>query len=416
MPRLPRPHLPPRSTAVAEASPPAVVGADPTAVTVRRGLLGAVGWRLGGIGAVGVKELRGRMRGRRAFAVLTVYLLLLAGFAWMLYSLQEQAARNAFMNGGTMVGAQVGQAIFIGLLVLETLQLVFLAPASTAASISGEREHQTLDLLVATPIAPVSIVLGKLLSSLAYIVLLIVASIPLTAMVFLFGGVGPEDVVRGYVVLLVTALGFGSVGVFFSALVRRTQAATVLTYVTVLALTLGSTFVYVFWAGMTGFSNSQAQQLAPADAGGIVQAAPVPRPPEALLWLDPFVADVDVICGTEMGSGGACSLIDAITGRTTQPFVQGGPVAGVAQPMVGTTGAVKVLPDGSVVGAPGSFAVAPGPVAVQVGAPVRDGYWPRSALAWLVASALLVWAAVRMVAPRRDGGRRGVLRRRRVTA
>src|SRR6476619_2759170 len=36
----------------------------------------------GGIVAIGVKELRGRMRGRRAFVILTLYLLLLAGIGW----------------------------------------------------------------------------------------------------------------------------------------------------------------------------------------------------------------------------------------------------------------------------------------------------------------------------------------------
>ena len=35
---------------------------------------GRSGTSAGGIGAVGVKELRGRMRGRRAFVILTIYL------------------------------------------------------------------------------------------------------------------------------------------------------------------------------------------------------------------------------------------------------------------------------------------------------------------------------------------------------
>ena len=38
---------------------------------------------VGGIAAIGVKETRGRMRGKRAFVVLTIYLVLLAGFAAM---------------------------------------------------------------------------------------------------------------------------------------------------------------------------------------------------------------------------------------------------------------------------------------------------------------------------------------------
>ena len=45
----------------------------------------------GGIAAIGVKELRGRMRGRRAFAILTIYLLLLAGFALMIETLIERS-------------------------------------------------------------------------------------------------------------------------------------------------------------------------------------------------------------------------------------------------------------------------------------------------------------------------------------
>ena len=44
-----------------------------------------------GITAVGVKELRGRMRGRRAFVILTLYLLFLAGFAWAWELIAERA-------------------------------------------------------------------------------------------------------------------------------------------------------------------------------------------------------------------------------------------------------------------------------------------------------------------------------------
>ena len=49
---------------------------------------------------------------------------------------------------------------------LETLLVAFLAPASTAGAISLEREKQTLELLAATPISSLAIVIGKLLSAL----------------------------------------------------------------------------------------------------------------------------------------------------------------------------------------------------------------------------------------------------------
>ena len=137
-----------------------------------------------GIVAVGTKELRGRMRGRRAFIFLTFYLVVLAGFAWMMELIQEQRVNVGFGNGSFFAAAQIGREVFIGLLMFQTLLVVFLAPAFTAGAISLEREKQTLDLLATTPICSLAIVLGKLASALTYVFLLILASIPLTALVF----------------------------------------------------------------------------------------------------------------------------------------------------------------------------------------------------------------------------------------
>ena len=52
-----------------------------------------------GLTAVGVKELRGRMRGKRAFVIITIHLLLVAGFAWMVETLMERTLTGGF--GGT---------------------------------------------------------------------------------------------------------------------------------------------------------------------------------------------------------------------------------------------------------------------------------------------------------------------------
>ena len=205
---------------------------------------------LGGMSAISVKELRGRMRGKRAFVIITIHLLLVAGFAWMVETLMERTLTSGF--GGTFsASAEIGRALFVAMLILLTLIVLVLAPASTAGAISLEREKQTLDLLITTPISSLAIVLGKLLSALSWILLLLLASIPVTALVFTFGGVGPDDMVKGYVVLLVTALFYGSVGLFVSALVKRTQAATVINLVTVIALTAGTGFIFIFWSTMT---------------------------------------------------------------------------------------------------------------------------------------------------------------------
>ena len=169
-----------------------------------------------GINAIIVKELRGRMRGRRAFIILTIHVLLLAAFAWMFERINEESIAQMGMYGGqaTYASASVGRGIFVGLLMLQTLMVAVLAPAATAGAISSEREHQTLELLTVTPISSVAIVLGTLISALAWIFVLVLASIPVTALVFVFGGVAPDDVIRGYIVLFATVIGLGSIGIF----------------------------------------------------------------------------------------------------------------------------------------------------------------------------------------------------------
>ena len=65
--------------------------------------------------------------------------------------------------------------VYIGLTVLQLVLVLLVTPAFTAGSISGERERQTLDLLLVTKMSPFSIVTGKFLSGLSIIVLMVVA-------------------------------------------------------------------------------------------------------------------------------------------------------------------------------------------------------------------------------------------------
>ena len=112
--------------------------------------------------------------------------------------------------------------------------MLVLAPAFTTGAISLEREKQTLDMLITTPLSTLGMVIGKLFSALTYVFLLILASIPFASLVFVFGGVGPEDLLRAYAFLFALAFGMGAIGLFISAVVKRTQTATVVTFVIVL--------------------------------------------------------------------------------------------------------------------------------------------------------------------------------------
>jgi ABC-2 type transport system permease protein len=173
-----------------------------------------------------LKELRERMRGARAFVVITVYLGLMSGFAVLLYLIETSAGSAA----DTSVTGALGRNLFRGVVGLELLLIVFIAPAFTSGAVSNERERKTYDLLQITLLPHQSFVIGKLESALGYIFLLLLAAIPLQSIAFLFGGVSQTELFLAFVILSVTAVTLGTVGLFFSTILDRTLTASVRAY------------------------------------------------------------------------------------------------------------------------------------------------------------------------------------------
>ena len=193
--------------------------------------------------AVLTKELRTRMRGRRAAVVITVYLLLLSSVAGlMLYGQQRELQSGLSLSAAPTVGLQ----LFVTLSQFQLFLVVFIVPGLTGAAIAGERDRQTLDLMLSTQVPSLWIVLGKLLSSLSYVFLLMLAALPLFSLVFLFGGVSPGQVVLAFVISLASALTLGTIGVFISVLIRRGQIATVLSYAVAFLMLVGTAMLSVF--------------------------------------------------------------------------------------------------------------------------------------------------------------------------
>ena len=182
------------------------------------------------------KELRGRMRGARAFVVLTVYLVLLSCFTAVIYYAYTAGVSGSISG---VDRAELGKAVFASVVLIEVFMVAFITPAFTAGAISGERERKTYELLRATLLSARQLVWGKLASAVTYVVLLILAAVPLESLAFVMGGVVVEELALALVILLVTAFAFAVVGLFFSSLARTTLASTVLTYATVLLTTVG---------------------------------------------------------------------------------------------------------------------------------------------------------------------------------
>lgn len=319
--------------------------------------------RLAGVSAIVVRELRGRMRGKRAFIFLTVYLGFLAAILWLALRTTESMEMLTASQS-----VSIGRGIFGGVLLIETLVVVALAPAYTAGAISSEREKQTYDLLAVTPISSFAMVSGKLLSGLSYLGLVVGASFPIACLAFAFGGIGPEDLVRGYIVVAAAGIGIGAIGVWCSAATSRTQAATVAAFIITALMVIGASAA---WIGLDSRLEDQTRA----------------RPPEALLYLNPFVAQLDVIC---QATGEACVAQQASMPRNVDAFGQqfvdvnpGPPI--MAQP----------------IGAGAAVQFGPQPL------PPGGDFWPKSVLVYLVIGAIAIVAAAQSISPTRRWHWRG---------
>ena len=315
--------------------------------------------RLAGVTAIWIRELRGRMRGKRAFIFITVYLAILGGLFWASLQIGRE-----FWTIGALESIGFGRGIFGAVMYIEALVIVALAPAYTAGLISSEREKQTFDLLSVTPISSLAIIIGKLLSGLSYLGLIVGASIPIASLAFLFGGIEVADMVRGYAVIIVTGIGIGAIGVWCSAAMQRTQPATVSAFVLTALLVLGATGTWIIL-------DSRA-----SSEGGS-------RPPEALLYLNPFAAVSDVVC---QATGSGCFVAQSL-----------------ARPPITDLPAAQPLPaqqfGGPQVGAPvGLQPVDPiflEPVAVG------GGFWPKSVIVFLLLTPLALLGAAQSLSPTR---------------
>jgi ABC-type transport system involved in multi-copper enzyme maturation permease subunit len=191
-----------------------------------------------------LRELRTQLRGVRATALISTFVgLLIVMLVFMYRSIAERTTL-----GTPLLNAQIGQALFAGLALLLQTLVLFISPALTVASVSGEHEQRTLDFVLMTPVHGWQVLWGKLLGALAYLLVLLCSVAPLFSVVLLFGGVRAIDVGRAALVVLATGAWGVVFGLFCSVLLRRTAAATTLCYTLLVALVGGTIFAASFWS------------------------------------------------------------------------------------------------------------------------------------------------------------------------
>jgi ABC-2 type transport system permease protein len=203
--------------------------------------------------------------------------LLVSWFAGLLLFsclLNIETSRSQDLSG------QRGTILFGGLQLFMLALALFIVPALTSQSVNGDRERGRLGVLQVTELSSFDIVAGKLLAAWGTACLFVIVSFPITIWALFEGGISFWQVV---VVTLVMMLLLGiicAIGLGLSALLARSTTSSVLTYVAVFVLTLGTLVLAGLVTSITtapnngGTTNEAWYLLAPNPFVILADAAP----------------------------------------------------------------------------------------------------------------------------------------------
>ncbi len=196
-----------------------------------------------------VKEMRERFRTKKTFWILALYLFVMGAILLGFMYIRQ-------MDRSVMPGEN--RELFILIAVIQYGMICFIAPALSAGAISGERERQTLNILLTTQLTAWRIITSKLFTSLAFVFLLVVASLPLYSFVFLYGGFSPVQLMTLVLFFATNIVFFGALGLFCSTWIKRTGVSTITAY--------GLAFFFVVGTGLLLlFLGSLYNELHPDD-------------------------------------------------------------------------------------------------------------------------------------------------------
>lgn len=196
-------------------------------------------WRLSvnGLRTVTELELKQRIRSRRWIWALVAWFLVIGSITSLVIFATSRTldTDQSAPNPGPMAFAlNVFFVLGMGLII---------APTFTATSINGDRAAGTLATLQATRLSAAEIVVGKLLAALLTALVFLVVGLPFIAWSMVTGSISLWQVVACFAVVFVLVTVVCAIGLGWSALLSRPAGSTVMTYLSVVALTVISTFM-----------------------------------------------------------------------------------------------------------------------------------------------------------------------------
>lgn len=180
-------------------------------------------------------ELLSNLRLLRAFVLLLAYVGLLGGVVYLAW---PQADVIDFAQ--PEAAKRLVNLFFFGQYMLVSL----MTPSFAAGAITGEKERQSYEMLLASPLRPGSIVLGKLLAALCHLAILMFCSLPIVMLCLPLGGVHYTEVIGAYVAMISSVALSGMICLWASSFFTRTSASLLVSYLLILPLAMVGVLIW----------------------------------------------------------------------------------------------------------------------------------------------------------------------------
>lgn len=126
------------------------------------------------------KELRQRMRERRAWLLPSLYLSALGAAVALAYYFQTEDVFG--FEPRELQGAEIGVTVFMTVIFTQMALLLLMAPVFSAGSVTIEKEQRTLSGLLTSLLSSLQIWWGKYVAALLFLVLLLACSLPVLSL------------------------------------------------------------------------------------------------------------------------------------------------------------------------------------------------------------------------------------------
>lgn len=218
-----------------------------------------------------VREMRRRMRGRSFTWSLIAYLAALGLVScFIMYATYPKFGAALSTREMIQRVGDIGSRLFSGMCFVEAVIALIVTPMITAGLATAEKEKDTFEFLQVTTLSPATFVVGCLLTTGSFLLMVFACTLPILGLTFIFGGVSMSDILAFNAMLFLLSLTISAWGVFNSTSYKRSRTVMgAIALVLVLLLVIGVASLGALISRIFGFGGYGA----PAMTGALGYAA-----------------------------------------------------------------------------------------------------------------------------------------------